>query len=116
MAGSKASTSTALFLSVYLLFLTSVTLTNALARCPVDTVKFGVCAKLLNGSAANLDFGSRHTHPCCSLVDGLVDFEAAVCLCTALHVNGINKHVVPINLSLILNYCVKEVPSGFECP
>jgi hypothetical protein len=55
--------------------------------------------------------------PCCSLIQGLVDLEAAVCLCTALRLTllGINLNL-PINLSLVLNNCGRNAPSGFQCP
>ncbi|KAL1201700.1 putative lipid-binding protein AIR1B [Cardamine amara subsp. amara] len=55
--------------------------------------------------------------PCCSLIEGLVDLEAAVCLCTALKASvlGINLNL-PINLSLLLNVCSRKAPRGFQCP
>ncbi|RCV43877.1 hypothetical protein SETIT_9G329200v2 [Setaria italica] len=54
--------------------------------------------------------------PCCSLLDGLVDLEAAVCLCTTIKANilGINLNL-PIDLSLILNNCGKSCPNDFHC-
>ncbi|KAJ1392679.1 Hydrophobic seed protein [Sesbania bispinosa] len=54
--------------------------------------------------------------PCCSLLNGLVDLEAAVCLCTALKANilGINLNL-PISLSLLLNVCSRQVPRDFQC-
>ncbi|MCP8971411.1 HPS-like domain-containing protein [Ectobacillus sp. SYSU M60031] len=54
--------------------------------------------------------------PCCSLLDGLVDLDAAVCLCTAIKANvlGINLNI-PIDLSLILNNCGKICPSDYQC-
>ncbi|KAK7251155.1 hypothetical protein RIF29_34102 [Crotalaria pallida] len=83
--------------------------------CPRDTLKLGVCADVLG--LVKVDLGKAPKTPCCSLIQGLVDLEAAVCLCTALKANilGINLNV-PINLSLILNYCGKSVPKGFQCP
>ncbi|KAB2626757.1 vegetative cell wall protein gp1-like [Pyrus ussuriensis x Pyrus communis] len=56
------------------------------------------------------------TTPCCSLIGGLADLEAAVCLCTAIKANvlGINLDV-PVSLGLLLNYCGKSVPKGFQC-
>ncbi|KAL8103750.1 hypothetical protein AgCh_028088 [Apium graveolens] len=50
------------------------------------------------------------------LIQGLVDLEAAVCLCTPIRANilGIDLNV-PVSLSLVLNNCGKKVPSGFEC-
>lgn len=60
--------------------------------------------------------GVPATEPCCPLLNGLVDLEAAVCLCTAIKANvlGINLNL-PIHLSLILNFCGKGVPTGFMC-
>ncbi|OIW09783.1 hypothetical protein TanjilG_32223 [Lupinus angustifolius] len=82
--------------------------------CPKDTLKFGVCADVLG--LVNVQLGKSSKDACCSLIDGLSNLDAAVCLCTALKANvlGINLNV-PINLSLILNYCGKDVPKGFEC-
>ncbi|KAK9910854.1 hypothetical protein M0R45_034793 [Rubus argutus] len=85
------------------------------ATCPRDTLKLGVCANLLN-DLVHLVVGTPPKTPCCSLIEGLVDLEAAVCLCTAIKANilGINLNV-PVSLSLLLNYCGKGVPSGFQC-
>ena len=48
---------------------------------------------------------------------GLVDLEAAVCLCTAIKANVLGTNInVPVDLSLVLNYCNKSCPSGFTCP
>ncbi|CAL0312906.1 unnamed protein product [Lupinus luteus] len=82
--------------------------------CPKDTLKLGVCADVLG--LVNAKLGKPPKVPCCSLIDGLANLEAAVCLCTALKANvlGINLNI-PINLSLILNYCGKGVPNGFQC-
>ncbi|KAF9603451.1 hypothetical protein IFM89_036244 [Coptis chinensis] len=85
------------------------------ASCPRDTLKLGVCADLLN-DLVHLVVGTPATIPCCSLIEGLVDLEAAVCLCTAIKANilGINLNV-PVSLSLLLNTCDKKLPSGFTC-
>ncbi|XP_028804365.1 14 kDa proline-rich protein DC2.15-like [Neltuma alba] len=82
--------------------------------CPTDALKLGVCADVLG--LINVQLGKPPKTPCCSLIQGLADLEAAVCLCTALKANvlGINLNL-PINLSLILNYCGKGVPKGFQC-
>ncbi|XP_065864129.1 pEARLI1-like lipid transfer protein 1 [Euphorbia lathyris] len=84
--------------------------------CPIDTLKLGVCANLLNG-LLGLVIGTPSKTQCCPLLDGLVDLEAPICLCTALKANvlGINLNV-PISLSLLLNTCGKDVPAGFQCP
>ncbi|XP_061344037.1 14 kDa proline-rich protein DC2.15-like isoform X2 [Gastrolobium bilobum] len=82
--------------------------------CPKDTLKFGVCVDLLG--LVNVQLGKPPKTPCCSLIEGLADLEAAVCLCTALKANllGLNLNV-PISLTLLLNYCGKGIPEGFVC-
>ncbi|PON47293.1 HMW glutenin [Parasponia andersonii] len=73
-------------------------------KCPKDTLKLGVCADVLNVT------------PCCTLLQGLADLEAAVCLCTAIKANFLGIKVnVPVSLSLLLNYCGKKTPKGFKC-
>ncbi|XP_062119523.1 14 kDa proline-rich protein DC2.15-like [Humulus lupulus] len=137
---SRAQASIALLLSLNLVFFTMVSSTYvpcpppphkhhpknpsapavpapySKAKCPMDTLKLGVCANLLN-DLVHLVVGAPPKTPCCSLIGGLVDLEAAVCLCTAIKANilGINLNV-PVSLSLLLNYCGKGVPSGFQCP
>ncbi|KAL7123282.1 hypothetical protein ACP275_01G096000 [Erythranthe tilingii] len=83
--------------------------------CPRDALKLGICAKLLNGSVG-AEIGSPPDHPCCSVLGGLLDLEAAVCLCTALKANilGINIDI-PISLSLLINTCGKTLPEDFIC-
>ena len=87
---------------------------GSIGQCPINALKLGVCADVLGLVQAQV--GTPPALPCCSLLQGLVDLEAAVCLCTAVKANvlGINLNL-PINLSLILNYCGKNVPSGFQC-
>uniref|UniRef100_A0A0D9YW16 Bifunctional inhibitor/plant lipid transfer protein/seed storage helical domain-containing protein n=1 Tax=Oryza glumipatula TaxID=40148 RepID=A0A0D9YW16_9ORYZ len=86
---------------------------SAFGRCPRDALKLGVCANVLGLIKAKV--GVPPAEPCCPLLEGLVDLEAAVCLCTAIRGNilGINLNL-PIDLSLILNYCGKTVPTGFN--
>ncbi|CAL9045552.1 unnamed protein product [Musa banksii] len=85
-------------------------------KCPVDTLKFAACANVLGG-LINFEIGTPPKEPCCSLLGGLADAEAALCLCTALKTNvlGLNLNI-PISLSLLVNYCGNGVPAGFQCP
>ncbi|KAF3545721.1 hypothetical protein DY000_02002514 [Brassica cretica] len=108
----KALAVTALLLTLNLLFFSFVTSTKS--TCPTDTLKLGVCADLLG--LINVLVGSPPKTPCCALLNGLANVEAAVCLCTALKANvlGINLNV-PVDLSLLLNYCGKKLPYGFQC-
>ena len=61
--------------------------------------------------------GTKPSEECCTLVKGLADLEAALCLCTAIKANvlGIVKLKVPVALSLLVNACGKKVPEGFVC-
>ncbi|MBA0685395.1 hypothetical protein Goari_013058 [Gossypium aridum] len=87
---------------------------SAGGRCPRDALKLGICANVLN--LVNVTVGSPPVMPCCSLLNGLVDLEAAACLCTAIRANilGINLNI-PISLNLLLNVCSRNVPTGFQC-
>ncbi|QCD81271.1 14 kDa proline-rich protein DC2.15-like [Vigna unguiculata] len=131
--GSKACSSLAIFLTLNLLFFSLVSACGSYScpgptpkpkptpspspsgSCPRDALKLGVCANVLNG-LVNATVGQPPVTPCCTLLDGLVDLEAAVCLCTALKANilGINLNL-PISLSLLLNVCSKQVPHDFQC-
>ncbi|XP_047069608.1 14 kDa proline-rich protein DC2.15-like [Lolium rigidum] len=83
-------------------------------RCPRDALKLGVCANVLGLIKAKV--GVPPTLPCCPLLEGLVDLEAAVCLCTVLKANILGiKLKLPIDLSLVLNHCGRSVPTGFKC-
>ncbi|EEF32589.1 lipid transfer protein EARLI 1 [Ricinus communis] len=136
---SKRTSSLALFLVLNLLFFTLVsacgggcpspkpkptpsprpkptpTPSPSTGKCPRDALKLGVCADVL-GSLLNITIGKPPVEPCCSLIQGLVDLEAAVCLCTAIKANilGINLNI-PLSLSLLLNVCSKKTPSDFQC-
>ncbi|XP_027154910.1 14 kDa proline-rich protein DC2.15-like [Coffea eugenioides] len=85
------------------------------ARCPRDALKLGVCANVLG--LIRVSIGAPPTLPCCSLLQGLADLEAALCLCTAIRANilGINLSL-PVTLSLVLNNCGRNPPNGFICP
>ncbi|XP_015084507.1 14 kDa proline-rich protein DC2.15-like [Solanum pennellii] len=85
-------------------------------KCPKDTLKLNACANLL-GDLLHLVVGSSPAKTqCCSLIEGLVDLDAAVCLCTALKANvlGINLNI-PLSLNLLLNNCGKYAPKNFQC-
>ncbi|RWW41899.1 hypothetical protein BHE74_00052594 [Ensete ventricosum] len=129
---SKASASVALFLTLNLLFFALTTACGtscptpkpkptpspSYGKCPVATLKLATCTNVLNG-LITVGVGKFPKQPCecCTLIDGLLDLEAAVCLCTALKANILGIHLnLPINLSLLLNYCGKKVPKEFQCP
>ncbi|XP_040384320.1 putative lipid-binding protein AIR1B [Oryza brachyantha] len=84
-------------------------------RCPIDALRLRVCANVLNGLIGVKIGGGPEE--CCSLLSGIADLDAAVCLCTAVKANvlGLVNLDLPIDLSLILNKCSKNYPSGFTC-
>ncbi|KAK9103155.1 hypothetical protein Sjap_020409 [Stephania japonica] len=87
------------------------------AKCPKNALKLGACANVLNG-LINLVVGTPPSGtPCCALLKGLTDLEAAVCLCTAIKANvlGALKVDAHIALSLLVGTCGKKVPEGFKC-
>ncbi|MQM22172.1 hypothetical protein Taro_055220, partial [Colocasia esculenta] len=129
---SKVPASAALFLSLNLLFFAVVSGCNTgcpsptpkppkptptpsfPGKCPINTLKLGVCANLLQG-LIKAKVGKPPKEPCCGLINGLVDLEAAVCLCTAIKANVLGiKLNLPVSLTLLVNYCGKKVPKGFH--
>ncbi|KAL8114442.1 14 kDa proline-rich protein DC2.15-like [Apium graveolens] len=121
MGSRNTCSSLALFLCLNLVFFALAGATYpanpfpSSGKCPRDQLKLGVCADVLN-LVKNVVVGAPPTLPCCALLEGLVNLEAALCLCTAIKANilGINLNL-PIALSLVLNNCGKTVPNGFEC-
>ncbi|KAK8482570.1 hypothetical protein V6N13_122406 [Hibiscus sabdariffa] len=131
---SKTSASLALFFALNILFFSVVSAcgscpcscpspnpnptpspTPSAGKCPIDTLKLGVCANVLG--LVNVTVGSPPVQPCCALIKGLADLEAAACLCTAIKGNVLGTNLnVPFTLTLLLNICSKKVPSGFQCP
>ncbi|XP_074283722.1 uncharacterized protein LOC141608081 [Silene latifolia] len=85
-------------------------------KCPIDILKLAACANVLPG-LLGVVLGAPPKSQCCSLISGLTDLDAAICLCTAIKANvlGISLNV-PISLSLLLNFCNKAGDaSGFQC-
>ncbi|KAM7275977.1 hypothetical protein ACFE04_017843 [Oxalis oulophora] len=88
---------------------------HPVATCPKDTLKLGAC-----GSWLGLVYevvGTPPSEECCTVLKGIADLEAAVCLCTAIKANvlGVLKVEVPVAISLLLNACGKKIPKGFVC-
>ncbi|KAL7603576.1 hypothetical protein Lser_V15G16150 [Lactuca serriola] len=123
----NSSKTTTLFIILNLTIFTCVSSTNppcpptslpkppTSSKCPKDTLKFGVCGDWLG--LVHEVIGAQPDSECCTLIKGLADLEAALCLCTAIKANvlGVLKVNVPIALSLVLNSCGKKVPEGFKC-
>ncbi|KAK8662029.1 hypothetical protein V6N13_091617 [Hibiscus sabdariffa] len=79
-----------------------------------NPLNLGVCLNLLN--LVDVELGNVPTKPCCSLIEGLADVEAAVCLCTTIRANALGINInLPISLSLFLNNCGRRVPTDYIC-
>ncbi|CAM0956257.1 unnamed protein product [Alopecurus aequalis] len=108
MVGTGKNSSTvvamaALTLTVSLLFFAA----SSEAACPSKPMP----------SSPTADRERRWKNPCCKLIGGLTDLDAAVCLCAAVKANvlGLVDLDLPIQLGLIVNHCGKKLPAGFQC-
>ncbi|XVE68405.1 hypothetical protein DITRI_Ditri09bG0065900 [Diplodiscus trichospermus] len=138
---SKIKASTSLFLSLNLLFFSFVSshiskgspiinsrnpvVIRARAMHPngnklqsqgqCNSLNLGVCVNLLG--LVDIETGNVPTQPCCGVIQGLVDLEVAVCLCTAIRASvlGIINLNLPINLSLLLNNCGRKPAVDYMC-
>ncbi|RLN17607.1 hypothetical protein C2845_PM02G20620 [Panicum miliaceum] len=83
--------------------------------CPIDALKLEVCADVLH--LLRLKVGVPDGERCCPLLQGLADLDAAVCLCLAIRANVLGVVLdVPVDLTLLLNFCHKDRVAGFVCP
>ncbi|CAH2042783.1 unnamed protein product [Thlaspi arvense] len=108
----------AILLAVNLLFFAFVTSSSAQSvptpspspTCSINNLQVkGLCAKFLLPGSSNL--------PCCSLISGLANIEAAACLCTSLKA----PHPITLNINAtapvnsVLRGCGKNSPPNFTC-
>ncbi|KAF8407157.1 hypothetical protein HHK36_006283 [Tetracentron sinense] len=86
----------------------------AKATCPIDTLKLGACVDLLGG-LVHIGLGDPVANECCPVLEGLVELEAAVCLCTTLKLKLLNLNIfAPLALQVLLT-CGKTPPPGYTC-
>uniref|UniRef100_A0A0D9XI72 Bifunctional inhibitor/plant lipid transfer protein/seed storage helical domain-containing protein n=1 Tax=Leersia perrieri TaxID=77586 RepID=A0A0D9XI72_9ORYZ len=85
--------------------------------CPINVFDLAVCADVLE-YVLKIRLNVPSSQQCCTLLGGLADVDAALCLCTAIKANvlGVISVDVPIDITLLLNYCNKSCPPGFTCP
>nr|KYP37691.1 14 kDa proline-rich protein DC2.15 [Cajanus cajan] len=82
--------------------------------CPIDTLKLGACVDVLGG-LIHIGIGSSAKQTCCPVLAGLVDLDAAVCLCTTIRAKVLNINIIiPIALQVLID-CGKTPPDGFKC-
>ncbi|KAM3403253.1 hypothetical protein ACQJBY_006788 [Aegilops geniculata] len=104
-----------LLLAVGLMVVASASAHGGYGSCPRDGLKVKACVNVLGLLKVNVN-QPRDEH-CCSLLDGLVGLDAALCLCTNLHANVLGLNLdLPVDLRLILNNCGKVCPTDFQCP
>uniref|UniRef100_A0A0D9VNB1 Bifunctional inhibitor/plant lipid transfer protein/seed storage helical domain-containing protein n=1 Tax=Leersia perrieri TaxID=77586 RepID=A0A0D9VNB1_9ORYZ len=84
-------------------------------QCPINGLDLSVCAGVM--SLLKLSIGVPDNEQCCPLLSGLVDLDAAICVCTAIQADilGIDLDV-NVDLRLLLNFCGKTCPDDFDCP
>ncbi|KAK9071367.1 hypothetical protein SSX86_009937 [Deinandra increscens subsp. villosa] len=79
-----------------------------------DSLKLGACVDLLGG-LVHIGLGDPVVNQCCPILAGLVELEAAVCLCTTLKIKLLNINIyLPLALKLLLT-CGKTPPPGYTC-
>ncbi|KAD2394298.1 hypothetical protein E3N88_41275 [Mikania micrantha] len=84
------------------------------ATCPIDALKLGACVDLLGG-LVHIGLGDPVVNQCCPILSGLLELEAAVCLCTTLKIKLLNINIyLPLALQLLVT-CGKTPPPGYTC-
>ncbi|KAH9673790.1 hypothetical protein KPL70_018230 [Citrus sinensis] len=85
--------------------------------CPINALKLGACVDVLGG-LIHIGLGDGAKEKCCPLLYGLVDLDAAICLCTAIKIKALSliDILVPISLQVLVSDCGKHPPAGFQCP
>lgn len=83
--------------------------------CPIDALKLGLCLDVLGG-LVHVGIGNPIENVCCPVIQGLLDLEAAICLCTIIGARLLNLNIfLPLALQVLIT-CGKTPPPGFVCP
>ncbi|KAJ9185139.1 hypothetical protein P3X46_004801 [Hevea brasiliensis] len=83
--------------------------------CPIDTLKLGACVNVLGG-LVHIGLGNDAKDACCPVLQGLLDVEAAVCLCLAINAGPLDINATLGIVVQALAGCGKTPPPGFTCP
>ncbi|PIA55533.1 hypothetical protein AQUCO_00700081v1 [Aquilegia coerulea] len=105
---SKTQTSAAFFLALNLLFFSMSVIADPI--CSIDPPQLNVCADILGIQLAI----TTHSHPCCTLIHGLSDLEASLCVCNALKANILGIDLT-LKVGIVFTTCQKTLPSGYTC-
>ena len=85
------------------------------ATCPIDALKLGLCLDVAGG-IVHVGIGNPVENICCPVIQGLLDLEAAICLCTVIRIKLLNLNIfIPVALQ-VLATCGMTPPPGFVCP
>ncbi|WOH12178.1 hypothetical protein DCAR_0831677 [Daucus carota subsp. sativus] len=88
---------------------------TSMPTCPINALKLGLCLDVLGG-LVHVGLGDPVENVCCPVLQGLLELEAAVCLCTTIRLKLLNLNIfLPLALSVIAT-CGKTPPPGFVCP
>ncbi|KAJ4846340.1 hypothetical protein Tsubulata_005936 [Turnera subulata] len=80
--------------------------------CPHDSMKLGSCFDLMD-HLMHYEMGTPPTTPCCPMFGGMLEMEAAVCLCSAIKFGLFGMDIdIPLAMTLLLNFCGHGVPQG----
>ncbi|KAI3876189.1 hypothetical protein MKW98_029141 [Papaver atlanticum] len=83
--------------------------------CPINALKLGLCVDVLGG-LVHVGLGDPVENACCPVIAGLLELEAAVCLCTSIRLKLLNLNIfIPLALQVLVT-CGKNPPPGFICP
>lgn len=83
--------------------------------CPINALKLGACVDVLGG-LVHIGLGNPVENVCCPVLKGLLELEAAVCLCTTIRLKLLNLNIfIPLALQALVT-CGMTPPPGFVCP
>lgn len=85
------------------------------SKCSFKLLDLGLCLDVLGG-LVHVGFGDAVENHCCPVLEGLLELEAAVCLCTAIKLRLLNLDIyIPLSLQVLIT-CGKGPPPGWVCP
>ncbi|XP_020590236.1 36.4 kDa proline-rich protein-like [Phalaenopsis equestris] len=83
-------------------------------KCSLDILKLALCLDVLGG-LVNVGFAPVEIY-CCPAIEGLLELEAAACLCAAIDLKVLNLNIyIPLALQVLIT-CGKDPPPGYFCP
>ncbi|XP_010258986.1 PREDICTED: 36.4 kDa proline-rich protein-like [Nelumbo nucifera] len=83
--------------------------------CPINALKLGLCLDVLGG-LVHVGLGNPVENTCCPVLGGLLELEAAVCLCTGIRLKLLNLNIyIPLAIKALIT-CGKNPPPGYVCP